>query len=293
MLRLFINILRDSIRKFGQDRLNVHAAALAFYGVFSLPPLLVVLTYSTARIYNQKMVEQWIFDRLGTILGTEGPKLIASTIQKLLEFDPHWLTASISIATILYMATSAFANMKSTLNHIFQTQTQGRSHFLRQITDRIISFGLLLTLGAILIASLITNSIVKQIDNFFNDWLGIVINTGISKLLPLLAIVILFTLIYKILPDIKLRWYNTLLGGFITALLFSLGNVAISYLIRYSKLSNFYDAAGSLMILMIWIYYASIVFYLGACITFQIIQRQKQTAKKVITRRILKDNHLT
>ncbi len=278
-----LQILIQSVRKFRADGLRVHAAALAYFAVFSLPPLLIIIIYSTSQVYDQAAVESWIYRELGSLLGERGPAQVAATIKSLLTFRPKWWTGLAGVLFIFYMATTAFANMKNTLNHIFDVESKrGKSRILQQFLDRVIALGLVLALAMVLLFSMVISSLVKALQHAYFEgyaWSKL-INTGSSTLLSFIALVILFSLIYMMLPNIRLKLSDTIWSAVITSMLFLLGRLVIALLIKHSRVSSFYDAAGSLMLLMIWVYYTSVIFYFGACITSVMFKHNQSISDK-------------
>ena len=272
-----IHILRDSLVKFRTDDLKVHAAALSYFAVFSLPPIFIVIMYSASRIYDQSAVEGWIYKEIGSLIGQNAPAQIAQTIKELLTFSPQWWTATLAVLFILYMATMAITNMKNTLNHIFDVKEKyGKARLLQQMMDRILSLIFVSVLGIILLLYISLSSFLQALHHDYLDsyQLSHFVNSGITKFLSFIALALFFSFIYGFLPDVKLNIKDTIISGTLAALFFSVGKSVIRLIIDHSKASSFYDAAGGLMVLMIWIYYASVVFYFGACITFVIFNQK-------------------
>ncbi|SER26552.1 membrane protein [Nitrosomonas sp. Nm51] len=269
--RFIRDVLINSFKKFQQGNALVRAAALSYYTIFSLPPMLLVILFTTTLFYDPQTVRQTIFGDLADVIGRESAAQLANTVRMAGIFEGKWWTTLLGIGALLFTSTTVFVTIQDALNRLFMVRPRPNAGWLKMLRDRIISFTLLLSIGFILVVSLTINALVAK----FSQSLMVVI-PSISVLiieitalvLPFLITALLFMLIFKYLPDVRLPWKSVMTGGIVTAVLFFIGMYFIKLYISNSYAVNLYQAAGSVMVIMVWVYYASVIFLFGAALTF-------------------------
>lgn len=270
-LSFLITLLKDTITKFLEDDLMTHAAALAYYTIFSLPPMLLVILFTATQFYDEVQVKTAIFGEIENLIGLKSATQLANTIDKLGVYDTTSWTAVIGIATLLFTATTVFVTMQNALNIIFRVKAKPAGWgILKLVRDRILSFTFLIGIAFILLVSLTINAIIaafnQQLESLLGDF-STVLTTLVYLILPLFIITVLFAMIFKYLPDVKLKWKDTWVGAIFTAILFSIGKYLIGFYIGNSQAANLYEAAGSIMVIMLWVFFASTIFLFGAVFT--------------------------
>lgn len=264
-------ILRDTVNHFIEDDLFTNAAALAYYTIFSLPPMLLIVTYFATHFYDRETIETRIFNEISKLVGEDGANQLLATMQRVGAFDDTWWSTIVGVGVLVFTATTVFVTIQNTLNRIFRVKPKPKRGWLKMIFNRIISFALLLGIAFILLVSLVISAVISALSdrlaNFFPDFAVYVANVA-SFVLPLVIITLLFGLFFKYLPDVRLRWRDTLAGALFTAILFSVGKYGIGFYVGTSNVGNLYDAAGSLLVILVWVFYASLIFLLGAEFTY-------------------------
>lgn len=247
------------------------AAALAYYTIFSLPPIIIIVTNLASVFLDGDTVRDEISNTIGGMVGASGAEQLLSTIENIGVFKQSVWTTTISVLVLLFTATTVFSTIKNSLNLIFRVKSSPKNTFVKQVRDRLLSLAMILVMSFILLVSLVLDALV----NVFHDYLaqllpgmGAVAVKATSVLFPLLIVMVLFALIFKVLPDIKMNWKDSFFGAFITALLFTLGKYLIGFYVSNSDIATIYDAAGSVLVLMVWIFYSSAIFYFGAQVTY-------------------------
>jgi membrane protein len=258
---------RQVFREFSADNILKYSASLAYYTVFSIAPLLVIITTLSGIFFGEEAVKGEIYSQLNGLVGSVAAIQIQDTIKKIHLTGNNFFASIISIIVLLIGATSIFGEVQDSLNKIWGLRIKTKKTWWKLILTRLLSFSLILSICFIIVASLILNIILSSFGNFlnryihnFNVYFIEVMDTGLS----LLVTSFLFSLMYKILPDAKIRWKDVFFGGFITAVFFTLGKFAIGFYLGKSDLTTLYGAAGSIIIIMLWVYYSSIILYLGA-----------------------------
>ena len=266
-------LLKETVISFSDKDMLTHAAAISYYTVFSLPSMLLIVLWTAAQFYREDAVYEAIFERITGLLGEQASHQIMATIQKLSVEEPTWLSTVIAIAILLFFATTVFDAMRTALNTIDKVEAPSslKKSIWMLFRLRIIGFTLLISLSFFLLVSLTLDVMLSTLSLYLFDWLGEWSQyfLRIDKfLLDFVVTTLIFALYFRYLPDIRLKWSIVFLGAGWTSILFVLGKGLIGILISNNQIINLYDAAGSLLILMLWVYYASIIFLFGATFTF-------------------------
>lgn len=274
IIKFYWGVLKGAFDKFIDGDLLTQSAALSYYTIFSLPPMLLIILKTATQFYNEAEVKQTIFDEIGGLVGRDGAQQLLGTLDKIDIHQPSWWATALGIGVLVFTATTVFITMQNALNMIFEvkpaTNTKGWG-LLKMLRDRAISFALLVSIAFILLVSLVVDALMTAFGKYLNDTLGdisavMVIVT--SVILPIAIITLLFAMLFRFLPDAKLAWRDTWFGALVTALLFSLGKYLIGFYIGNSSAASLYDAAGSVLVVMLWVYYASAILLFGATFTF-------------------------
>jgi membrane protein len=270
-LVFFWETLTKAFKKFLEDNAFVSAAALSYYTIFSLPPMLLVILFTTTLFYDPDTVRQTIFGELADVIGRDSAVELAKTVGMIGLFEGKWWSTLIGISALLFTSTTVFVTIQDTLNKMFMVKPKPDAGWWKMLRDRIISFALLLSIAFILIVSLMINALVAGLSKLlftFLPGISILFIAATSFILPFIIITCLFTLIFKYLPDVRLPWKSVRVGGIFTTVLFFIGMYFIEFYISNSNTANLYQAAGSVMVIMVWVFYASVIFLFGAAFTF-------------------------
>jgi membrane protein len=287
-LRLYWRILESSLVRFIEVDVLTQSAALAFYMIISLPSILLIILWTAARFYREAEVQAAIFSEIGNLVGEEGAHQLMTTVSGLNIREPTWLATVIGIGILLFTATTVLVTTQSILNHIFEFKpvaTDGLGIW-GMVRDRITSFTLLVVLIFLLLVSLVVDALISMIGVLMAKWLGLISDyliTFESLILDVGATTVLFALFFRYLPGIRLKWKDTWSGAFLTALLFSAGQHLIGFYIGSSSTADLYEAAGSILVMMLWIYYASAIFLFGATFTYMRSKMMQSDGIKPIT----------
>jgi membrane protein len=274
-----LKLLKDSIISFINDDMLTQAAAISYYMVFSLPAMLLIVLWGAAQFYKEVAVHDAIFQKITSLLGEKAAEQIMSTIEKLSVQEPTWLATVVGIGVLLFFATTVYDSMRTALNIIAQVKTPdsvGLSIWMA-LRVRLIAFGLLLSLSFLLLVTLMLNVILSTLVHYLAQWIGAWSEYLLAfdvYFLDFTATVLLFSFYFRYLPDVRLKWSDAFFGALLTAVLFALGKGLIGMFISNNQVVDLYDAAGSLLALMLWVYYAAIIFLFGAIFTFQRVRNR-------------------
>lgn len=246
------------------------SASLAYYTVFSIAPLLMLVISLVAIFLGNRAIEGEIYQPMKELIGSESAMQLQTMISNLSLDNNNTLSMIIGIATLIIGATTVFGDMQHSINNIWDIKPKPKRGWVKMLKDRLLSGSLILSLGFLLIVSFVVSSIVVFLLEEFSGLLGfetMYIAVGVDYLVNLLVITVLFGIIFKFLPDVDIRWREVRSGALFTALLFMIGRFLISFYISTSVKASTYGAAGSIVIILVWVYYSAAILYLGAAFT--------------------------
>ncbi|MFO7963018.1 MAG: YihY/virulence factor BrkB family protein [Desulfobacterales bacterium] len=243
------------------------ASSLAFYTVFSLAPILLVSVGLASLIFNQEEAKHQVIQQIGMMTGNQGEIVARQVLNNLDEIGGSVRAIIVGIAALLLGSTAVFVNLQSALNTIWKVQPAPDAGMIKGfIRDRLRSFGIVLSVGFLLLVSMVFSALVSGIEQIASQqfealsWIWQFSSFAISFVMATL----LFAMVYKYLPDVKIRWRDVLVGAMITAGFFSIGKSLIGMYLGRRAIGSAYGAAGSFVVLLIWIYYSALICFLGA-----------------------------
>lgn len=265
-------IIRNSLIDFIASNVLKLSGALAFFTIFSLPGLLIIIIWFSDLFYSREVVEMAIYNQIEGFVGHSA----AVDIQETIRYATH--TAGNNVATIIGLvvliigATSVFGEIQDSINHIWRLKPKPRKGWawLKLIVNRLLSFSMIITLGFILLVSLVINASMEMLVNRFLETHPGFTSTVVYVLKLLLSFVItsfIFGAIFKVLPDAHVEWRHVGVGAMVTAALFMMGKFVISYYLGHNLMTSAYGAAGSLIVVLLWVYYSSMILFFGAAFT--------------------------
>lgn len=267
----FIDLLRDTGTAYGEDRVGRHAAALAYFTVFSLSPLLVVII-SVAAIYfnDQAKAVGAIETQIRDVVGATAAQAIEQMIQTANghggdKAKPIWATVT-ALAVALWGASGLFGALQDSLNSIWGVMPKPGLGFLAVVRSRFISFAMVLGVGFLLLVSLVASTAISAVSHMMSGAVGdsIYVAQFFNLTLGLVVSTLLFGTIFRILPDAKIQWRDVWIGAFVTGVLFTLGRLFLSWYLAQPSTASAYGSAGALVVLLLWVNYASTILFAGA-----------------------------
>ncbi|HEY1267036.1 MAG TPA: YihY/virulence factor BrkB family protein [Candidatus Binatia bacterium] len=245
------------------------AAALAYYTLFSLSPLLIILTAMVGLLAGEETAQNYIYNSISGLVGVQSARAVMEMMQKA-HREGGGLSATIfGVALLLFGAGGVVGQLQSSLNTVWGVETKMHTGIWPIIRARFISYAMLLAIGFLLLVSLMVTTAVSALSDYLRNLLPAVgaVWPAVDIVISFGFVTILFALIYKFLPDVKIAWRDVWIGAALTALLFSIGKLLIGLYLAKSAVSSTYGAAGSLVTVLLWVYYSSLVFFFGAEVT--------------------------
>lgn len=262
-----IEVLKKSGQSFVKNKVPKLSAALAYYTIFSIGPMLLVIIFMTNLFFGQNAIEGTIVNQLGSFVGTEAAVQIQEIIKNASIDSSSTFAAVIGFVTLLLGATTVFSEIQDSINLIWNLKIKESAPWWKMLLTRLMSFSTIVALSFLLLVSLVINGLLEglmdRLQQIFPSW-SVVLIYAVNLVITLLVTTFLFAIIYKVLPDAKVKWRDVGAGAIFTAILFNIAKFGITIYIGTSDVGSTYGAAGSLIVILLWIYFSSMILYFGA-----------------------------
>lgn len=272
--------MREVITNWGVHRCSAQSAALAFYTIFSLAPVLVVVISLAGAVWGEEAVRGQIFREFGGLMGSDAALLVEEVLKSAARPATGRITTVVGIVTLLLGATAVFGQLQEALNTVWAVAPKPGAALTTLLRKRLHSFALVIGIGFLLVVSLVLSAGLTAFSHYLErvfdlpvDFLQIA-----NFVLSFVVITLLFAMTYRILPDAKIEWRDVWLGSLLTAILFVIGKTLIGLYLGRTGVASAYGAAGSLVVILLWVYYSALIFLFGAEFT-RIHSRQFRTSK--------------
>ena len=266
-IKTVIHLLKQTAIAFSEDNALKLSASLSYYTLFSLGPLLLVIISLSGIFLKKEQVQTRLYEELTAVLGPEAGMQVQSIITNAAATPATTAGAIVGTIILFIGATGVFTEMQSSINFIWSVKAKPRRSWLQYIINRLISFSLVVGLGFLLLVSLLVNALLALMNNYLaqriDGYNAELVNLGNGVVL-LAVISLLFTVIYKVLPDAIISWKDAWIGSLFTAGLFLVGKFLIGLYLGQSKLGITYGTAASIIIILVWVYYSAVILYFGA-----------------------------
>lgn len=263
----FWRIIKQAAIEFVADNGIKFSAALSYYTIFSIGPLLVIIISLVGIFFGAEAVHGKIFEQINGLVGNSAAVQIQEIIQNIEHSQLSTTGAVFGVIVLMVGATGVFTEIQDSINYIWSIKAKPKKGLLKILINRLISFSLIISIGFLLLVSLIVNALVELLHDrltaIFDD-ASVYIFQGINYGILMVVITILFTIIFKVLPDATIRLRDAVRGAVFTAVLFLIGKFLISFYLTYTNIDITYGAAASIILILLWVYYTSIILYFGA-----------------------------
>jgi membrane protein len=248
------------------------SGALAFFTIFALPGLLIIIIWISDIFYGRELVEGTVYTQIEGFVGHTAAVEIQDTIRNATISSGGNFATIVGLVALIVGATSVFGEIQDSINHIWRLKAKPQKGLglMKIVLNRLLSFSMIITLGFIMLVSLIINGVMDIfLDNLMEKYpqMTVVLVYILNLILTFLITSFIFATIFKVLPDARIKWRHVGVGAFVTALLFMLGKFIISFYLGHSRMSSAYGAAGSIIVILLWVYYSSMILYFGAIFT--------------------------
>jgi len=275
MIRFLRNswtLIRRSAKKYKEDDPVRLAGTTAYFTMFALAPIIIIIVSITGLFIGEETIQEKVFNELRRLLGEQGTQFIRELVNNYATTRKSIIGTMVGLMIFLITSTTFFTVMQKALNFVWRIRVKPSSGILKSLKDRALSFGLILSLGFIMLVSLLIDSAISLFRDYMEELLPnltvVLIDVG-NFIVSLGITTLIFAVIYKFLPDAKIKWRITWAGAFFTALLFTVGKLLIGLLLGNSNVGIMYGTAGSMVVVLIWVFYSAMIFFFGAEMTQQ------------------------
>jgi membrane protein len=266
-LKSWFRILKETVKEFSADNAMKLSASLAYYTIFSIGPLLLIIIYITGFFLKPERITASIYNQIHDLVGQEGANMVLQISQNLQAQEHNSLFGVIGIVTLVIGATTVFAEIQDSINYIWSIRAKPKRGWLKYLINRLLSFSLIIGIGFLLLVTLLLNTMMDVLTAPLLRFFGssqVYLFKGLNLGLLFVVTTSLFTIIYKVLPDARVRWRDVLIGASFTSILFMVGKWLIGIYLGNSDLANTYGAAASVIVILLWVYYSATILYFGA-----------------------------
>ena len=260
-------LAKETVTRWTEDKASALAAALAYYSLFSLAPLVLIAVAVAGLVFGQQAAEGQLYSQLAGLMGDATAKALQGMVANMHQQEGGGIVATIvGIATLLFGASGVFAQLQDSMNTIWKARSPTTNGIVDFLRVRMLSFSMVLGIGFLLLVSLILSAVLAAVGEYLGLFLpgGAAVGHALNATVSLVVVTALFAMIYKLLPDTPVAWSDVWVGSLLTSFLFTVGKFAIGFYLGKASVASSYGAAGSVVILLLWVYYSSLILYLGA-----------------------------
>ena len=266
-LKKVFSLLKATFRAFTEDKALKMSAALAYYTIFALAPLIMILISLASIFYGKEATQNQVFNQLNGLVGNEAAMQIQDIIKNIALSQDSTFAIVVGFFTLFLGATGVFIEIQDSINQIWRVKAKPKKGWKKMLVNRFLSFSMIISLGFLLIVSLVINGVIlafsAKLSEYFPDVTVLLVQL-INASITFVVIAALFAIIFKYLPDVIISWKDIRIGALFTALLFTIGRTLIGLYIENVAPGSTYGAAGSLIVILVWVYYTSAILYFGA-----------------------------
>ena len=263
-------LLREAVTSWSDDYAPSMGAALAYYTMFSVAPLLLIVVSVAGLVFGEDAARGEVFGQLEHLMGAQGAAAVQSLLQSANKPAESTLATVIGVVVLLIGATTVFAELQTSLDRIWRAPARGATGLFALLRVRLLSFGMILGLGFLLMVSLVVSAGLAAFERWWSPAFGgwVLLAQVLNFVFSLMFITLVFAMIYKFMPRVRVDWRDVWVGAGVTSLLFAIGKLLIGLYIGRSGVTSAFGAAGSLAVLLLWVYYSAQIFLMGAEFTW-------------------------
>lgn len=277
ILKNIWSFAKELFDEYGKDNAFQKGAALAYYTVFSIAPIIILVVAIAGIFLGKEAVNNEIFTQLDDLIGSEAAAQTQEMVKNSAQAKGNFIATVMGIVTLVFGATAVFNELQNSLNSIWSLKAKPKNSVVGFLLTRVFSFGMIVTIGFVLLVSLVLNSLIVAFSDKLVEHLSLVTTVIVNLInffVSLALTGVLFGTIYKILPDANVSWRSVIAGGMFTSVLFTIGKYAIGLYLGTSSVGTTFGAAGSVVVLLLWTYYTSQILFIGAEFTYVYAKRR-------------------
>ena len=268
--RQFTRLFKDAFTELGKNDPLRMAGATAFFTTFALPPILIIIIQALGLFFTPDKIQGRLFDQLTTIIGRESVLQVLEVLKAFSNMAENWLITIGGFIFLLFVATTLFKVIKSSLNQLWKIKVLKKSNIVSSMKSRFKAILVILGAGLLFIVGVVAEGAQAVLGKYLLELVpsfAPYFNTGLNHLLSIFIVTIWFAALFRYLPDGRPQWDVALMGALLTSVLFNIGKIVIRWLLTYSNINNVYGASGSIILLLLFVFYSSLILYYGAAFT--------------------------
>jgi membrane protein len=265
-LKAMFKLLKEAASEWVADKCPRLGAALSYYTIFAIPPLFIIVIFIASLVFDEKEVRNSLFGQVGGLVGEKGAASIQSALTASESHKQGMVASVLAVVTLLLTSTGLFIELQSALNTVWGVESKPGQGVWGFLKNRLLSFAMIVGIGFLLLVSLVVSAALSAVSKYFSalvpglDVLWTIVNLFVS----LGVITVLFAMMFKVLPDVKIAWRDVWVGAFLTAALFTAGKFFLGLYLGHNSAVSAYGAAGSIVLILLWVYYSAQILFFGA-----------------------------
>ena len=284
-LRKAWEILKQTVVNFFEDDSFSYASSIAFYTIFSLPAILIISLSVGATVYERDVVQEELINQISRLIGPASAAEMEKILMNAALDSTGTFARIVGIATLIFSATTVFVSLQTSLNKIWGIKPKPERGFVKYLLDRLLSLAMVISIGFLLLVSLIIDTLLvvvqTTLSNILEGW-TLYIVTATNVLISLALITAIFAMLFKVLPDATIKWRDVWVGAIVTTFLFTIGKFLIGFYLGNSSVNSAYGAAGSLVIILIWVYYSMQILLFVATVAAAVAEKNNKPIGKTV-----------
>ncbi|MFC3159365.1 membrane protein [Chryseobacterium arachidis] len=266
-INFFWDTLNETFKKWNNSSASNDSASLAYYAIFSIPGLLIIIIWIAGYFFGEEAIRGEISNQISGIMGQDVAKSIQDMIAGALIDKENVIMKAVGVGSLVYGSTTLFFQLQHSLNTLWDVQAAPKKAFVKFLLDRANSLGMILIIGFLLMITMVLSSLISVLNNWITAYFGLetyLLVQLVNFIIGFAIVMFLFALMFKVLPDVKVSWKPVWRGAFLTAVLFTLGKFLLSLYFGTAKPTSAFGAAGTVILIMMWINYSCMLIFFGA-----------------------------
>ena len=279
-LKFFWDVLKDTFTEWNNSDATKDAASIAYYAIFSIPGLLIIIIWIAGNFFGQEAIQGQISSQINSMMGKEAAKSVESIIAGALIDKENIFMKTVGVFALIFGGTTVFFQLQKSLNNLWNIEAAPKKAIIKFLLDRANSLGMILVIGFLLMITMVLSSVISLLNNYITYRLGLetyILMELVNYVIGFILVVLVFAFMFKVLPDVEISWRSVWLGAILTAVLFTIGKFLLSLYFSELKPTSAFGTAGTIVLIMMWINYSCMLVFFGA--EFTKIYSQKKGYK--------------
>jgi membrane protein len=284
-LKFFWEVLKETFTEWNNSDATKDAASIAYYAIFSIPGLLIIIIWIAGNFFGQEAIQGQISSQINSMMGTDAAKSVEDIIAGALIDKQNIFMKTVGVFALIFGGTTVFFQLQKSLNNLWNIEAAPKKAIVKFLLDRANSLGMILVIGFLLMITMVLSSAISLMNNYITYRLGLetyILMELVNYVIGFILVVLVFAFMFKVLPDVEISWRSVWLGAILTAVLFTIGKFLLSLYFAELKPTSAFGTAGTIVLIMLWINYSCMLVFFGA--EFTKVYSQKKGYKIIPSR---------